>query len=126
MKQNHFRLFLIIGLIVLSIVLFLIQFFAFRDLRDTFFYMFQDLAFLPVQVLLVTLVLDRILGYREKHERLNKQNMVIGTFFSQTGTSLLKLFSGWDALLKTEGRALVIKKTESDMEFKAVATHFAN
>jgi hypothetical protein len=52
--------------------------------------------------------------------------MVIGTFFSQTGISLLKLFSSWDILLKTEGSALVIKKTESDMEFKAVAARFAS
>jgi len=29
--------------------------------RDTFFYLFQDLAFVPIQVLLVTLIVDRVL-----------------------------------------------------------------
>jgi hypothetical protein len=56
----------------------------------------QDLAFIPIQVLLVTLILDQLLNVREKQAMLNKLNMVIGTFFSEVGTGLIKSFAGFD------------------------------
>ena len=118
MKRNHFKSILITSLIALSVALFFLQYLAFHDIRNTFFYMFQDIAFLPVQVLLVTLVLERLLRSNEKQERLKKQNMVIGAFFSQIGVVLLKLFHGWDPLIGAARDNLIIKKTCSDKEFK--------
>ena len=106
--------------------LFFLQYVAFHDLRNAFFYMLQDIAFLPVQVLLVTLVLERLLRSNEKQERLKKQNMVIGAFFSQLGVVLLKLFSSWDPLVKPDRDNLIIKKTCSDEEFKSLYSRFAN
>ena len=44
-------------------------------------------------MLLVTLILNQLLNVREKLSMLNKLNMVIGTFFSEVGTALLKSFS---------------------------------
>ena len=102
MKRNHFKSILITSLIALSVALFFLQYVAFHDLRNTFFYMLQDIAFLPVQVLLVTLVLESFLRSNEKQERLNKQNMVIGAFFSQIGVALLKLFPSRDPLIETD------------------------
>src|SRR5450759_1537179 len=126
MKPNHFKSILITSLIVSSVALFFLQYVAFHDLRSTFFYMLQDIAFLPVQVLLVTLVLERFLRSNEKQERLNKQNMVIGAFFSQIGVALLKFFSSWDPLIETARDNLIIKKTCSDKEFKSLYSRFAN
>ena len=54
------------------------------------------LAFLPIQVLLLTLVVDRLLARREKLAMLKKLNMVIGVFFSESGTQLLRMFSALD------------------------------
>jgi hypothetical protein len=56
-----------------------------------------SLAFLPLQVLLLTLVVDRLLARREKLAMLKKLNMVIGVFFSEAGTRLLGMFAGLDA-----------------------------
>jgi hypothetical protein len=64
--------------------------------------LFGGLAFLPLQVLLVTLVIDRLLARREKAAMLKKMNMVIGVFFSEVGTELLSRFRAFDA----EGDAL--------------------
>jgi hypothetical protein len=58
-------------------------------------YLIGDIAFLPIQVLLVTLIIDRFLNEREKRSLLKKLNMVIGAFFSEVGTELLKSFSGF-------------------------------
>jgi hypothetical protein len=48
-----------------------------------------SLAFLPVQILIVTVIVDGLLGRRERHARLKKLNMVIGVFFSEVGNALL-------------------------------------
>jgi len=53
------------------------------------------LAFLPVQILLVAVIVERILARREKNRLLHKMNMVIGTFFSELGIKLLGLLTGF-------------------------------
>jgi len=65
----------------------------FRDSHHIILYLIGDIAFLPIQVLLVTLIIDRLLSAREKQAMLKKMNMVIGAFFSEVGSQLLKSFS---------------------------------
>ena len=48
-----------------------------------------DIAFVFLQVAIVTLVIDRMLRNRERQAMKHKLNMVIGAFFSEIGTSLL-------------------------------------
>jgi len=48
-----------------------------------------DIAFLFLQVLLVTVFIDRVARQREREEIRQKLNMVVGAFFSEAGTSLL-------------------------------------
>ncbi|HNW30454.1 MAG TPA: hypothetical protein PKN50_18410, partial [Spirochaetota bacterium] len=88
------RWYLILGiaLLVMSIAVYFTQYLAFHNLRDTFFYMLQDLAFVPVQVLLVMLLLDKLLQKKEKEALLNKMNMMIGVFFNEVGTGLISFF----------------------------------
>lgn len=84
------------SLIALSAMLYVLQVHFFHSPRDTFFYLFQDIAFVPIQVLLVTLIINGLLNMREKRSRLEKLNMVIGAFFSEAGTHLLSYFSDRD------------------------------
>ena len=51
--------------------------------------MVGDLAFLPLEVLLVVIIIERILTRREKQAKLQKLNMVVGAFFSEVGNRLL-------------------------------------
>jgi hypothetical protein len=85
------------ALLLVSAFFYLTQNLLFHRIQDTCFYMLQDLAFVPIQVLLVTLILNALLIRREKRDLLNKLNMVIGVFFSEAGTRLLTLFSSFDA-----------------------------
>jgi hypothetical protein len=96
--MNRFRWQIILGvsLIAISVVLFMVQIGIFHSARDTFFYLLQDIAFIPIQVLLVTLILNQMLNVREKLAMLNKLNMVIGTFFSEVGTGLITSFTAFD------------------------------
>ena len=77
-----------IGLVILTVVLYLVHFLIFHDSRHIFIYLLGDIAFIPVQVLLVTLIIENLLNIREKKSKMAKLNMVIGTFFSDTGTTL--------------------------------------
>ena len=81
-----------IGLLLvgLSLLLAILHIAVFRDPRTFLFYLALDIAFVPIQVLLVTLIIEQLLNQREKKALLFKLNMVIGAFFSQLGTELLR------------------------------------
>ncbi|MBN1841918.1 MAG: hypothetical protein JW883_06515 [Deltaproteobacteria bacterium] len=85
-----------LALIVSSFILYFIHYTCFRDLHHIWLWGFTSLSFLPISVLLVTVFINRLLGVREMHSRLEKLNMLIGAFFSNTGTELLSRFSAWD------------------------------
>jgi hypothetical protein len=93
MKRFSWQIFLGLSFILLSTMLYLIHYAIFRDSHHIILYLIGDIAFLPVQVLLVTLIIDQLLSSREKRAMLKKLNMVIGSFFSEVGTQLLKSFS---------------------------------
>lgn len=94
-KRN---LYLLIGLllILLSVTVYLAHYAIFQDSRHVFIYMVGDLAFLPLEVLLVTVILNELLNRRDKRIAMEKMNMVIGAFFSEVGTSLLRVFCRLD------------------------------
>jgi hypothetical protein len=93
MKYLNWRVLLGCSLMALSAVFYLIHYAIFRDAHHIFLYLIGDIAFVFVQVLMVTFIIDQLLSQREKRSLLNKLNMVIGAFFSEVGTQLLKSFS---------------------------------
>ncbi|MHB1346640.1 MAG: hypothetical protein ACYCXK_04020 [Candidatus Humimicrobiaceae bacterium] len=92
-KKNSWKFLSAAILILFSLIIYVINYFIFRNPNDIFFYLTIDLAFLPINVLLVTLVIDTLLNQREKKSMLNKLNMVIGVFFSETGVALIRNFN---------------------------------
>jgi hypothetical protein len=88
MRLARWYFFLTALLAALSLALYLAQVLIFQQPRDTLFYLFQDLAFVPLQVLLVTLILNDLMARREKRALMNKMNMVIGAFFAELGNQL--------------------------------------
>lgn len=65
----------------------------FKDRPTFLFYLALDVVFLPIQVLLVSVILDHLLKNREKRSMLAKMNMVVGAFFSEVGNELLRRFA---------------------------------
>lgn len=62
-------------------------------------FLIGDVAFLLIQVPLVTFVIDGVIRSREREEMRRRLNMVIGAFFSETGTALLGEIARADTLL---------------------------
>lgn len=60
-------------------------------------YLLDDIAFVPISVLLVTLVIQRMLELRDRDALLHKLNMVVGAFFSEVGRPLIALLRPFDA-----------------------------
>jgi hypothetical protein len=75
-------------------------------------------AFVPIEVLLVTVIIHQLLDAREKQALLKKMNMVIGTFFSEVGTDLLKMMSEFDTKAELISENLIVKPGCDDKTFK--------
>lgn len=109
-----------ISLVALSAVLYLLHYAIFRDSHHIFIYLLGDIAFVPIEVLLVTLIIHRLLNAREKRAMLKKMNMVVGVFFSEVGITLLKLLSVFDPQSGKLGVKLVVASNWSEQEFSMV------
>ncbi len=92
----HWQVVFGIVLIALSAATYFIHYLIFRDARHIFIYLIGDIAFVFLEVLLVTLVLHQLLHHREKRATLSKLNMVIGMFFSEIGTELIRKILSFD------------------------------
>ena len=77
------------ALILASAALYGVHFALFGDPHHIFIYLVGDIAFVPLEVLLVVVIIERILSRRERQRLMKKLNMVIGTFFSELGMRLL-------------------------------------
>ena len=104
-------------LIALSALLYMVHFYLFHDLAYIEIYGLGDVAFLPIEVLLVVLVVDWVISRQEKRSQLAKLNMVIGVYFSEVGTPLLKAFSDFDPLVGRIRDELLVKGTWTSRNF---------
>ncbi len=89
MKKSNSNVILILLFVCVSAGVFLMQFLLFHKPGDTVFYFLQDMAFLPVQVAIVTIVLGKMISNREKRQKMKKTNMAISAFFSEAGTAMI-------------------------------------
>ncbi len=96
MKLDKWKILWGAALILLSAFFYFVHYLIFRDPHHIFIYMVGDIAFVFIEVLLVTIIIHELLSYRDKKEKRYKLNMIIGVFFSEIGTELLKLFSEFD------------------------------
>ncbi len=96
MNDSRHRLRLALVLLLPSLAAYATHYAIFRNAHDIFYYLLMDVAFLFVQVLLVTLVLEQLLNARERQATRMKQNMVIGVFYSEVGTRLLAALCAFD------------------------------
>jgi hypothetical protein len=126
MRGLNWKITLGIGLLILSAVVYIVHYFIFRDPHHIFIYMIGDIAFVFVEVLLVTLIIHSLLSIRDRRNRLDKLNMVIGAFFSEMGTTLLAHLSDYDPNLDKVRNDLIITDKWSDEEFVRVSSRLRN
>jgi len=117
MKQIKWKIFFGASMIALSVTFYLIHYFIFRDAKHIILYLIGDTAFVFIQVLLVTLIIDEVIALRQKRAMLNKLNIIIGSFFSEVGKEILKSMSEFDPSSKKIGQELVVTDKWTLREF---------
>lgn len=92
----------------------------------------QDLAFVPIQIVLVTIILNRFLSIIETRRRVKKINVIISSFFVEAGILIMTMMSefnrnGYDLcrLLKisqiNKKNKLKVKKSVREFKFDIYA-----
>lgn len=126
MQRISWQILLGLSLVLLSLILYGIHYAVFSDSHHIYIFMLGDIAFVPIEVLLVTLIIHQLLTEREKRIRLEKLNMVIGTFFSSVGTRLLTYLSDLDPGLDRIRERLIVSNDWSDKEFADASQSLKN
>ena len=116
-KRMNQQILLGLLLILLSVFFYALHYAIFRDARHIFIYLLGDIAFVFIEVLLVTVIIHHLLAEREKRAMLKKLNMVIGAFFSEVGTPLLKIFYGFDTKAGEIAERLLVNSQWSPEHF---------
>lgn len=96
MRSFSFKKHIILMLLaIVSTLLYLLDYFIIGSARDIASSFLGNLAFLPVYVIFVTLIIEQLMRERERQTIMRKLNMVIGVFFSEVGNRLLKELSAY-------------------------------
>ena len=117
MPKIRWEINLAIALIAASALVYLFHFTIFHDFHHIMIYLVGDIAFVPIEVLMVTLIIHRVLDMREKRQKMEKMNIVIVAFFSEVGTKLLTHLSDSDPNLKKIRKYLIVENDWDDEEF---------
>lgn len=84
-RSRNIALFMLMA----SVIIYVADYYIAGNSRDILLGFLGNFAFLPIYVLFVTLMIERVLREREREALRQKLNMVIGVFFSEVGTALI-------------------------------------
>ena len=119
-EDTQWKGFIAVLLVTLTLSLMTVHLMVFQDSRYLFAYLLADLAFIPLEVICVTLIIDRMLSSREREQRMEKLNLVIGIFFSWIGTPLLARFAKADLRTRELRASVAIGPDWTAEKFRAV------
>ncbi|WP_342305034.1 hypothetical protein [Methanolobus sp. ZRKC5] len=104
-------------LIILSAIIYYFHYLIFHDPHHIFIYLLGDIAFVPMEVLLISMIIHHFLNDMDKKHRFEKLNMLIGVFFSEVGTNLLEFISDADPELDSHREKFIVEADWSDKDF---------
>ncbi|KUG05354.1 hypothetical protein ASZ90_017244 [hydrocarbon metagenome] len=125
MKQWNWFMFLGVCFLGGSFAIYSLHYMIFGDSHFIFKYLVAQLGFLPINVFLVTIVLNKLMSRRDKRARLQKLNMIIGAFFSDLGSDLLRHLSWYDQNLDHNRENLVPTNNWSNQDFTQARKNIA-
>ncbi len=105
------------ALISVSVVLYGFDYVLLGSAKELTIWFLGNLAFLPVYIIIVILMIERILKERERQAVMRKLNMVIGVFFSEVGNRLLKELSVYVVSCEELKGHLLINGTWKENDF---------
>ena len=92
-SQVNWKIKFAIVMFILAVIIFLARFLIFGDGEEIIAYLWKHIGFIPIDILIVALVLEEIMGRKEHEAILEKIDMLMGTFFSEIGNDLINELS---------------------------------
>jgi hypothetical protein len=108
---------MVCALFSVSLALYSMDYLLLGSAKELTIWFLGNLAFLPVYVIIVTLMIERVLKEREREAVMRKLNMVIGVFFSEVGNRLLKELSAYVVSCDDLKHHLLINGSWKEKEF---------
>lgn len=84
-------------LIACSVAVYTLKTVAVGDTSGTAKFLFNAMGVLPLNLLLMTFIFNKLLTVHNKREKKQKRDMLIGVFFSECGNSLLRSMAQLDS-----------------------------
>lgn len=119
-RRPGWQLTLALILIALSALVYYAHYLIFRDPHHIFLYFVGDIGFVFFEVLLVTLIIHRLLHHREQRAMRDKVHMLVGAFYSELGTGLLRWFAETDEHSHRLPDRLIAPHDWSEVEFLGI------
>ncbi len=111
------------SLFSLSLIFYGMDYVLIGSAKELAIWFLGNLAFLPIYVIIVTLMIERVLKERERQAVMRKLNMVIGVFFSEVGNRLLKELSAYVVSCDQLKKHLLINGKWNEHEFSIALEH---
>lgn len=89
MKKTVYYTLISIALILISLSLFSLHIMIFKNTLNTLNDTLINIAFIPIDILVVTIIFDNIVDYKNYKDRNNKLNMLVGLFYNEIGFQLM-------------------------------------
>jgi hypothetical protein len=110
---------------LLSLLLYLIDYLYLGNSKEVVAGFLGNMAFLPVYVIFVMLIVEQKIRERELQAIKNKLNMVIGVFYSEVGNGLLKELSAYIVMCEKLKEQLKVTDRWKEADYNA-ALKFLN
>ncbi|MEA5040443.1 MAG: hypothetical protein VB086_11480 [Clostridiaceae bacterium] len=117
---------LILLMIALSAAIYTLHYIIFRDFHHIAIFFFHELAFLPLEVVLVTLVFEKLLERSRADENRGKISMIESVFFSESGCDLLLYLRSCDPDSDLLKEHLALDSSWKQKDFLNVRTFLKN
>jgi len=119
MKHNAVRWELVfgIGLIVLAALLHYSHFLVFGEVSPLLSFLGKKIAFVPLEVLFITLIFHRLLGMHERSMLKKKMNMLSGAFFSEVGSDLIGILHRAASIDPEKAQKIAVRDSWTKKDF---------
>jgi hypothetical protein len=124
-RVSPYMLVVAAALVLASTAICFITYDIYGKAEDIAFWLLMEAAFVPIQVLLVGLIIERLLAVHDRRQLLHKMNMVIGVFFSELGNRLLGDLTAAVANRQDILPHLGVRANWQAAEFRAALQHAA-
>ncbi len=126
MNRAGWRILLSVSLIILSGIFYLLYYFIYTDIRGILTWFLMSVAFLPINILVVTLIVEGIINERDKRAILKKLNMIVGAFYGDAGSELLRLLAPFNTDGAQFSGELIFNGNWTGLEYKNAINRVKN